>query len=120
MKKIYYLLWVLILTGCSKKSGVSPTITNATITYSLTYIIPTSSTDTTVQFTGNTWSKIYTITDEASYSNGKVLPLYIESSAELAGQILTLTISVNNQLKATNSSTSVDPNVTTDYNYQVN
>jgi len=40
------------------------------------------------------------------------------SAAELAGQILTLKIGVNNKTEVSNSSTSTEPNVTAAYNYQ--
>jgi hypothetical protein len=131
MRKIYYLLLCLfILTGCSKNSTVSPTTTStkATVTYTFTanvsgkyivnFIVPTSLADSTVYFTGSIWSRSYSVANATSYINGKVLPLYMGSAAELAGQILTLKIGVNNKTEVSNSSTSTEPNVTAAYNYQ--
>jgi hypothetical protein len=131
MRKITYLLCLFILTGCSKKS-VSPTTTqtNATMTYSfsanvsgtysLTYLDPLSLVDSAIQFTGTTWSKNYMIQNAGTYINDKVLPLEIYSTAELSDQILALGITVNNEVKATGSSTSVQPNISASYDFQTN
>lgn len=130
MRKIYYLLCLIILTGCSKKS-VSPTAkpTNVTITYSFSanisgtysfdYVIPNSTSDTTVQFTGKAWTKSYTVNSASSYPGGHGFPLYMQSTAEMVGELLTLTISINNEIEVTGNSTSVNPNVSVSYNYVI-
>ena len=127
MRKITYLLCFFILTGCAKKSdnilATKPTNTaitysfaaNVSGTYSLTYISPLTLADSTIQFTGTTWSRNYTISNASAYTNGKTLPLFLTSTAEQAGQVLTLKITVNDQTKVTATSTSTNPAVTANY-----
>lgn len=131
VKIIYYVFWVFILTGCAKNSDsptTTPTATTATVTYSFaanvsgnysfTYLVPKSLADTTVLFTGTTWSKTYTI-NPGTYANGYVLPLTMNTVTSFAGQIRTLAIGVNNSIKASGSTTLTNPNCSILYNYTI-
>jgi hypothetical protein len=128
MRKIYYLLFIFILTGCSKKSEVSPPA-NTTITYSFSanisgsysvyYVLPNSTFDQVVDFTGKTWSKTYTLDNISSYPNGDVFPLSMGSVISVAGETYTLTISINNQVKSTNSFSVPFINDSITYNYVI-
>ena len=129
MRKIYYLLCILILTGCSKKSDTSPTTTTTTITYSfkasasgsysLYYIDPNSLSETQVQFTSNTWSKTDTVSNVSSYPNGYGFPLSMGTVLSVAGENCTLTISINNQVKSTGSFSAANPAASVSYNYVI-
>jgi len=141
MRKICYLLCLFILTSCSKKSGVSPTTnsttTNTTITYRFTsnvsglysvyYYDPNSGSSIGSEFTGQTWSKIDTINNMSLYSIVGSVPLTMNSIAlngSVTGETSTLSISVNNQVKATSDSLSANPNnpndaVTVAYKYVI-
>ena len=129
MRKIYYLLCILILTGCSKKSEVSPTTNSIAITYSfkasasgnysLYYVNPNSLSETQVQFTSNTWSKTDTISNVSSYPNGYGFPLSMGSVLSVAGENCTLTISINNQVKSTGSFSGANPAASVSYNYVI-
>ena len=129
MRKIYYLLCILILTGCSKKSDTSPTTTTTTITYSfkasasgsysLYYIDPNSLSETQVQFTSNTWSKTDTVSNVSSYPNGYGFSLSMGTVLSVAGENCTLTISINNQVKSTGSFSAANPAASVSYNYVI-
>jgi len=117
MRKIYYLLCVITLAGCSKKSDVSPTTpktTNAVITYSfkssvvgtdsLYYMDPVTLKFAVARVTDSTWSKTDTVKDIGSYAKKTyTFDLGIGTLSTAPGSNYTLSITINGQLKATDN-----------------
>jgi hypothetical protein len=115
MRKIYYFLCLIILTGCSKKSDVSLTIpkptTSVVITYSfkssivgtdsLYYRDPITLKIAVARITDSTWSKTDTVRGIDSYAKEQyTLELGIGTISTAPGSNYTLSIAINNHLRS--------------------
>jgi hypothetical protein len=111
MRKIYVIFCVLILIGCSKKKDVSPS--SITITYSLSgnnvadfglsWVDPNIDAGETLDFSGKSWSKSFTINNINSYANGYVFDLKFGAITPTTGENYTLAILINNKVVISNA-----------------
>jgi len=127
MKKIYCLLFVLILAGCSKNGDVNPNdlkvtynlSANAIGEFSINYTDPTNNSNQGVSLTGKSWSKSYTVSNVKSYPNGSVFNFNLSAISYTAGENYTLSITANNHVVVTSTYSAVYNEGAIGYKYVV-